>query len=158
MYRLQVLMYIILSVLVQKYLLYFSYFLRKLLVQLICLFCTLILPNYQLFICVLNLTFYVLVSLAQLVRTMHNIYKIRGSNPGHNREKKNTSSNLKRGLYFEKKFNRYITCLDIETEIVYRVSCAIILCFKMFLFQLIFIFGFLKKQFVVGTGCGVGKP
>lgn len=48
--------------------------------------------------------------------------------------KKNTSSNLKRGLYLEKKFSQYITCLDIETEIVYRVSCAIILCFKMFLF------------------------
>jgi hypothetical protein len=35
------------------------------------------------------------MSLAQLVRTMHNIWKVRGSNPGHHKKKKKTDQRLK---------------------------------------------------------------
>jgi len=48
--------------------------------------------------------FFVLVSLTQLVWTMHNICKVRGSNPGHHKKKTM--------LIFYQQYNKYNTKSD----------------------------------------------
>jgi len=78
-----------------------------------CLFCVLILPNYPLFVCVLNLTFHISrqissINLVVLIRDMF-------------REKIiNASSNLKTGLHLGTKIKSN-GCLDIGTEGVYAL-------------------------------------
>lgn len=63
---------------------------------------TLKLPKQQ-----LNRNKKVLVNLAQLVYTMHKICKVRGSNPGHQKKKKNRNEKIHSQTPLKKELKEY---------------------------------------------------